>query len=129
MFDRVADFQYTNNWILSELDEKSTYRQIRDRVEEAWQFAITRSEAELLQDALRDEYEAAYRKQSNPYSVLASIQANYTSINWLGTDHTADYVELAALGPGSEAIGAFTRNTDLFDLMIESAGVRDYASG
>ena len=41
-------------------------------MEEAWQFAITRSEAELLQDALRDEYEAAYRKQ-NPYSVLAAI--------------------------------------------------------
>ena len=98
-------------------------------MEEAWQFAITRSEAELLQDALRDEYEAAYRKQSSPYSVLASIQANYTSVNWLGIDHTADYVELAALGPGSEAIGAFTRNTDLFDLMVESAGVRDYASG
>jgi len=42
-------------------------------VEEAWQFVITRSEAKLLQDALRDEYEAAYRKQSNPYSVLAAI--------------------------------------------------------
>ncbi|PSQ72667.1 MAG: hypothetical protein BRD34_04030 [Bacteroidetes bacterium QH_6_64_77] len=42
-------------------------------MEEAWQFVITRSEAELLQDALRDEYETAYRKQSNPYSVLAAI--------------------------------------------------------
>ena len=48
-------------------------RQIQDWVEEAWQFVITRSEAKLLQDALQDEYEAAYRKQSNPYSVLAAI--------------------------------------------------------
>ena len=129
MFDRIADFQYTNSWILSELDANSTYRQIQDRVEEAWQFPIRRDEAELIQDALRDEYQAAYRKKSDPDLLLGAIQANYTSVNWVGGDHTADYVELAAMGPGSEAIGDFTRNTDLFDLMVESAGVRDYAQG
>ena len=127
MFDRIADFQYTNDWILSELDEHSTYREIQDRVDTAWQFPITRDEAEILQESLRGNYEAAYRKESEPDTVLAAIQANYTSVNWLGTDHTSDYVELAALGPGSEAIGGFTRNTDLFDLMVESAGVRAYA--
>ncbi len=129
MFDRIAEFKHTNNWILAGLDEDSTYREIRDRVEAAWQLSISRDEAELLQDALRGTYEAPYRKQSGADSVLASIQANYTSVQWVGTDHTADYVELAALGPGSEAIGAFTRNTDLFDLMVKSAGVKDYASG
>jgi len=127
MFDRIADFQYTNDWILSELDEESTHRQIRDRVEEAWQFPITRDEAELLQDAMRGQYEAAYRKKSAPDLLLGAIQANYTSVNWLSGDHTSDYVELAALGPGSEAIGSFTRNTDVFDLMVEAAGVREYA--
>ena len=129
MFDRIADFRYTNNWILGGLDEDSTYREIRDRVEEAWQFAIIRDEAELLQDALRGVYEAPYRKQSGPDSVLASIQANYTSVQWIGTDHTSDYVQLTALGPGSRAIGGFTRNTDLFDLMVEAAGVRAFAEG
>ena len=128
MFDRVADFQYTNDWILSELDETSTHREIRDRVETAWQFSITRDEAELLQDALRGQYEAAYRKKSDPQLLLGAIQANYTAVNWLSGDHTSDYVELAALGPGSEAIGQFTRNTELFDLMVEAAGVQKYAA-
>jgi alkaline phosphatase len=129
MFDRIADFQYTNDWILSELDEESTHREIRDRVETAWQVAISRDEAELLQDAFRGEYEAAYRKKSAPNLLLGAIQANYTAVNWLSGDHTSDYVELAALGPGSEAIGHFTRNTDLFDLMVEAAGVQEMASG
>ena len=129
MFDRIADFQYTNSWILSELDETSTHREIRDRVETAWQLSITRDEAELLQDALRGKYEAAYRKKSDPDLLLGAIQANYTAVNWLSGDHTSDYVELAALGPGSEAIGQFTRNTDLFDLMVEAAGVQEYAEG
>jgi len=129
MFDEIADFQHTNSWILSELDENSTYRQIQDRVENAWQFPITRDEAELIQDALRDQYEAAYRKKSAPDLLLGAIQANYTSVNWLSGDHTSDYVELAAMGPGSEAIEQFTRNTDLFDLMVAAAGVQDYVSG
>ena len=128
MFDRVADFQYTNDWILSELDETSTHREIRDRVETAWQFSITRDEAELLQDALRGQYEAAYRKKSDPQLLLGAIQANCTAVNWLSGDHTSDYVELAALGPGSEAVGQFTRNTELFDLMVEAAGVQKYAA-
>ena len=110
VFDRIADFQYTNSWILSELDENSTYRQIQVCVEEAWQFPIRRDEAETIQDALRREYQAAYRKKSAPDLLLGAIQAKYTSVNWLGGDHTSDYVELAALGPGSEAIGQFTRN-------------------
>ena len=124
MFDKIADMQYTNAWILSELDEQSTYQQIQDRVETAWQFPITRDEAELIQDALRGQYEAAYRKKSEPDLLLGAIQANYTSVNWLSGDHTSDYVELAALGPGSEAIEQFTRNTDLFDLMVTAAGVQ-----
>lgn len=127
MFDRVAGFKYTNGWILSELDEDSTQREIRDRVETAWQFSIESRDAEFIQSALRGNRNAAYRKENGPDITLASVQANYTSINWLGTDHTSDYVELAALGPGSEAIGPFTRNTDLFDVMVTAAGMQEAA--
>ena len=129
MFDRIAEFERTNNWILSELDEDSTYREVKDRVERAWQLRIKRDEAHTLQQSLRGEFDAVYRARSRPSAVLSAIQANYTAVNWIGSMHTSDYVELAALGPGSEAIGAFTRNTDLFDIMVESAGVTDYAAG
>ena len=106
VFDRIADFQYTNSWILSELDENSTYRQIQDCVEEAWQFPIRRDEAEMIQDALRGEYQAAYRKKSAPDLLLGAIQAKYTSVNWLGGDHTSDLRRAGRPEPGSEAIGS-----------------------
>jgi alkaline phosphatase len=127
MFDRVADFQYTNDWILSELDAESSLQQIRDRVETAWGVGISREEAGMLQDAFRGEYRAAYKKKSKPDLLLGALQANYTAVNWLSGDHTSDYVELAALGPGSEAIGDFTRNTDLFDVMVRAANLESYA--
>ncbi len=76
-----------------------------------------------MQDSYRGVYEAVYSMMNRPSQVLGQIMANYTSVNWVGSAHTADYVELAAFGPGSEAIGAFTKNTELFDVMTEAAGV------
>jgi len=129
MFDTLQDMKYTNNWILDRLNEQSTYREIQETVEEAWQFPITRRQAHILQEALQGTFQAVYEPRSRPSAVLSAIQANYTAVNWIGSMHTTDYVELTALGPGSEAIGQFTRNTQLFDVMVEAAGVREYARG
>lgn len=129
MFDTLQDMKHTNNWVLARLDEDSTYREIQETVEEAWQFPITRRQAHILQESLQGKFQAVYEARSRPSAVLSAIQANYTAINWIGSMHTSDYVELTALGPGSEAIGQFTRNTQLFDVMVEAAGVREYARG
>jgi len=122
-FDRIQNFKHTNNWVLTELNEESTTNQIRERIEEATGIQITGKEAVALQDSYRGMYEAVYSMMNRPNAVLGQILANYTSVNWIGTAHTADYVELAAFGPGSEAIKPFTRNTELFDVMTHAAGV------
>ncbi len=126
-FDRLMAMTHTNNWVLAQLDENSTYIEVKDLIEEAWGFGITRRQAHTLQKSLQGELETIYELRNRPSAVLSAIQANYTAINWIGSMHTSDYVELAALGPGSEAIGQFTRNTQLFDVMVEAAGVQEYA--
>ncbi len=122
-FDRIQEFKHTSNWILGGLSEESTTSQIRERVEEATGIQITGKEAVALQDSYRNMFYAVYPMMNRPSAVMGQILANYTSVNWIGSSHTADYVELAAFGPGSEAIGAFTENTRLFEVMTEAAGV------
>lgn len=123
-FDRIQKFRHTNKWILEALNGKSTISQIRERIEYALQIGITDREAEMLQISLSGNYEEAlYRKMSVPHSVLGQILANYISVGWAGRDHTADYVELTAFGPGSELINPFMKNTDLFWLMVDTADV------
>ena len=39
-------------------------------------------------------------------------------------EHSADYVELAAYGPGSELMNYFVRNTELHNLMLNATGVK-----
>ncbi len=123
-FDRIQKFKYTNSWILEGLNRESGIGTIRERIEEATGLQIRVEEAILLLKALHGTYDAPYAMMSRPGMVLGQILANYTSVSWIGSAHTADYVEVAAFGPGSEAIGAFTKNTQLFDVMTEAAGVK-----
>ena len=127
--DHIQHFTRSNDWILSELDEHSSITNIRNRVEAATAIGITKQEASMIKQSLEGSLQTVYRAKSDSDAVLGSVLANYLSINWLSTSHTADYVELAALGPGIEQMDAFTRNTELFDMMVKMAGVREYAAG
>ena len=40
-------------------------------------------------------------------------------------DHSGDYVELAAYGPGSDQLKPFVKNYELHDFMLEVAEVED----
>ncbi len=130
MFDRIQQFKHTNSWILSELNEDSSHSDIKDRIYYATEIDIKDKEAEALLKSLKGDYEALYRARSRPSAVISYILANYVAVNWIGSMHTSDYVELASLGPGSEYLKekGFVKNTEMFDLMVETAGVRDYVS-
>lgn len=122
MFDRIADFQRSNEWVFRELNEESAVDEIQERVAFACNLDISSDEATTLQQALKGDFEAVYRPRSSPSAVLSAIQANYTAVNWVGSMHTSDYVPLLTIGPGSDTIGSFVRNTELFDLMVNAAG-------
>ena len=62
------------------------------------------------------------RLRNAPLVALGQILSNYTSVGWTGTAHTTDFVELAAFGPGSEAIHGLIQNTALFGVMTHALG-------
>ncbi len=126
-FDKLGDFRHTNNWIIPQLDKNSSVSHIRELVEYATRIEIRREEAEVLKKSLAGNYVNLHRVMSTPYLVLGQILANYLAFNWIGRAHTADYVELCGFGPGSERINAFNINTQMFDLMLDSAEIQQEA--
>lgn len=83
----------------------------------------------MIHQSYRGEFRTPYRNRQDAGAVKAGVMANYNGVNFISTNHTADYVEIAAWGPGHELIPSFVRNTALFDLMVDMAGVRSYADG
>lgn len=122
-FDRVARFRQTNVWTLAGLASESTAAEVRDRVHTATALALEDEEIDLLRRALRQEHREGYRVRNAPLVTLGQILANYTSVGWTGTQHTTDFVELAAFGPGSESLGGLVQNNALFGVMTHALGL------
>lgn len=123
-FDRAQQFKQTNEWFLTGLTPQTTSAQAIERMEAAQGIILKPEEASsLLSHYAASDEKGIYNPRKLPYRQLAALQTAHTSVGWAGMDHTADFVELAALGPGSELLPAFVKNTDLHSLMLRATEV------
>jgi alkaline phosphatase len=137
MLDTLHNYRHSFEWLYGELgyhwsmDSISdiTVKKVMDLVEYATRTEITREEAIMVKRAFQGQFKAPFRNRQGPGAVLSGVLANYNGIYFISTNHTADYVEIAAWGPGADRIPTFVKNTDLFDLMVDMADVRAYAEG
>jgi alkaline phosphatase len=115
----------SNEWIRDEWARirPASVAELRDQFAAWTSFDVKAEHAEILAEALQGTNRAIYYKMGTGSGVMGQIVASFTGINFIGDAHTADYVELAAFGPGSEGIGGFVKNTDLFTLILEATGV------
>jgi alkaline phosphatase len=68
--------------------------------------------------------QAMNRQFDTLVGVLGQVLSNHTGIGWTGVSHTSDYSILTALGPGSQRLEGFIRNTDVFPILCEFMDIR-----
>lgn len=137
MLATLHDYRHSFEWMYGELGyhwsddslEGVHVKQIIDLVKEATNTKITNEEGLMIKRSFEGKFRAPFHNRQGPGAVLAGVMANYNGIYFISTSHTSDYVEIAAWGPGSDRIPTFVRNTALFDLMVDMADVRAYATG
>ncbi|MDV7186067.1 alkaline phosphatase [Lutibacter sp. TH_r2] len=126
-FDSIQNYKHTNDWILNGFGKETSISQVKERIEYANNFAVTSEEAKLLiayYTSIKAE-EGLYNYKHLPFKALAQIQKERNSVGWISMQHSADYVELAMFGPGSDLLKPFIKNTDLHYLMLEAAEVEN----
>ena len=124
-FDSIQHYKHTNNWILNGLGKESSINTVKERIEYANGIALKDNEAKMIL-SYYDKLEAEaglYNPKSLPFNALAQIQKEHNSVGWISMQHSADYVELAMYGPGSELLKPFVKNTDLHYMMLKAAKV------
>jgi alkaline phosphatase len=122
-FDRIQNFKHTNEWILTGVDKNTGTSTLIDKIVAAQGYNITKDEASaVLKHYQSMDEKGIYNPRKLPYRELAQLQTAYTSVGWGSMDHSADYVELAMFGPGSELLTPFVRNFELHNLMLKAAG-------
>ncbi|RRN77893.1 alkaline phosphatase, partial [Pseudoxanthomonas sp. SGD-10] len=122
-FERILKFKHTNNWVFEGVDRNTTVSSFIEKLEFAQGYAITKEEAQqVLKHYGQIDEKGLYNPRNLPYKDLALIQSKYTSIGWGAMDHSADFVELAMYGPGSELLKLYVKNYELHNLMLEATG-------
>lgn len=125
MFDTLQKVTHTNDWVLNGISWENTPKQLIERLNFAQGITITKEEAkELLKHYSGNNSKGLYNPYKLPFRKLAEIQKKYTSVHWSGMNHSADYVELAMFGAGSEALPPFIKNYELHNFMLASCDIK-----
>ncbi len=126
-FDSLQNYKYSNERILNSIHNDTSLSQIREIVEFGNGKTISEEDAKVLMayySGLK-KADGLYNFKNLPYKELADMQTKNTSVGWVAMEHTADHVELAMFGPGSEMLKPFMKNTDLHYLMLKAAEVEN----
>lgn len=127
-FDLIQNFTHTNEWILNEIKPDDSISKVKDIVDASNGWKMSDEDAQTIlsyYNGLEKEDGGLYNYKKVPFAKFAEIQKKSTSVGWISMDHSADYVELAMFGPGSELLKPFIKNTDLHYLMLQAAEVEN----
>lgn len=126
-FDSIQNYTQTNEWILNSIHSDSSVDQVREIIKHANGRTISQEEAKTVlgyYNGLEKE-DGLYNYKHLPFKAFAEMQKEHNSVGWISMNHSADYVELAMFGPGSELLKPFVKNIDLHYLMLEAAEVEN----
>ncbi|MGB4772310.1 MAG: alkaline phosphatase [Chitinophagaceae bacterium] len=128
-FDRIQQFKHTNDWMLQAINKSSTPLQVRELFHSEQGLVLKEEDAKsIVQHYQNLDETGVYNPRKLPFKMLSQLQFEHTSVGWGSMDHSADFVELTMVGPGSELLSPFVRNTDLHNLMLKAAGVMEHIS-
>lgn len=126
-FDSIQNYTQTNEWILNSIHSDSSVDQVREIIKHANGRTISQEEAKTILGYYTglEKEDGLYNYKHLPFKAFAEMQKEHNSVGWISMNHSADYVELAMFGPGSQLLKPFVKNIDLHYLMLEAAEVEN----
>ncbi len=118
-FERIHGFKHSFEWI------EAVVKQSPDRgpefmartVEQATGIIIRPEESQLLARWVAGEPVDPYTLANAKFGPLGSVIANHTAIAFLSPNHTCDFVELTALGPGADRLRPYTAIHEIHEVL------------
>ncbi|KEO71896.1 alkaline phosphatase [Anditalea andensis] len=122
-FESLFESKASNQWILQQVKTNTSVSQLIELVDHYQNVALEKEEANVLLKNFTINDDGLYNPDKLPMEMFGKILSKHNAVSWAHSNHSADYVELAAYGPGSDAIGGFVKNYELHNFMLEAAGI------
>ncbi len=125
-FARLARATRSFEWIVDQIkgiDAPDRARRAHEVVEQATGVALDAEERRILAAGLAGGRTAPFRALSGFDSTLGGLLANHFGIGFVSCNHTADRVELTALGPGADGFAPVGHNADVHGVLVSALGL------
>ena len=100
-----------------------TVKEIQEIIGDATGYKVSDRRAGWFQAYLAKKGSCLYELMNSDVAQLGQLLANHIAVGWAGNVHTADYVPVAAVGPGAERFEGFIQNVDVFRHYTQLAGI------
>jgi alkaline phosphatase len=98
-------------------------KEIQDILADAVGYTVSDRRAQWFQNYLAKKGDSVYELMNSDVVQLGQLLGNHIAVGWTGNVHTADFVTLTALGPGSGRFSGFIQNVDVFRHYTQLAGI------
>ena len=98
-------------------------KEIQEIIGDATGYKVSDRRAGWFQAYLAKKGPCLYELMNSDVAQLGQLLANHIAVGWAGNVHTADYVPVAAVGPGAERFEGFIQNVDVFRHYTQLAGI------
>lgn len=130
-FARINDARHSFEWIGEQLSAAGADRDIAvaarvfpELVEKAVGVRLSSVELDQVLASMRGERVHPFdAMMGKPMNILGGVLANSCGVAFMSPNHTADLVEVTAVGPGSQSLPPMIDNTQLHDLMVKTLGL------
>lgn len=109
--DQVGAIKAPKEWVAKMVESVKATRGIE----------LSADEQRLLEKSIQSQRASPFKTANKWWSVLGGILADDLAVAFVSPNHTSDYVEVTAIGPGAEALdnlGGCIDNIDLHAVMV-----------
>lgn len=122
-FEKLFATKASNEWILNQITPEFTGKMLIDFVQDRQNYVLSEEDAQSILKGFTLGEDGVYNSNRLPVATYAQLQAPHTSVQWAGTNHSSDHVELAMFGPGSEKLTGFVKNFELHNFLLRASGM------
>lgn len=126
-FSRLADARRSFEWIVERFRAEPagarTGARLAELTLEAQGAALAAREVAILDNWLAGGYVDPYDARTKDTAPLGSVLSNHFAVGFISVNHASDHAEVAAAGPGAEALAPVVRNVDLHALVAQAMGL------
>lgn len=125
-FASLLEAQHSFAWIADQFGrspEGERRESLARIVREGVGVSLDADEIEMVIRGANKERVDPFEPANSGMLVLGSVLANHFGVAFLSPNHTADMVEVTAIGPGSDRIGSIIDNTALHGVVRNALGI------